>query len=388
MVLFVQALNVVGDVAVAAALARTLFFEVPVGQARTKIGLYLLVAFVPYALLASLVAPIFARRNGGYGAGIVASHVGRALLASLLIPQLGGSLLYPLGFGLLALSRVHSVSRNSLLPELLGPDGDLLQANSAVAVVSGAAGLAGGGAAFALAAVFGPAVPLLLAAAAFGAGSLAGLRLSPPRHDVADHAVTRRGAGWIAAPPTRRLVAALMAARASLGFTVMLVAFTLHGGASDVEAAVALGLLALGSGVAPFVAPLARRTLGTDLAIASVAALGIVAVATSPVGGYTGIAVLAATVGFFAALARLAFDTRVQDLLPERARGGAYARYETVLQLGWTAGAAAGSLLGVSPAAGGYVVAAIAAGGLLVGQILLGRPHALPSSESEPVTGT
>ncbi len=46
----VQAFHSVGDAMVAVALANTLFFNVPIGEARDKVGLYLALTMTPFAV--------------------------------------------------------------------------------------------------------------------------------------------------------------------------------------------------------------------------------------------------------------------------------------------------------------------------------------------------
>ena len=365
-VLFAQVTHVLGDTAIGAALATTLFFDVPVGEARTEVAVYLAVAFAPYALLSPIVSRAVRDRDSAHGTAIVASDIGRAVLAALLIPEVDSPLLYPLGFGLLVLSRVHSVSRNALLPELLERDDDLLEANAAVSVASGAAGLVGGGVALALAAVLGPTAPLLLATLAFASGSMAGLWLAPP--------VLRKDTGpppaWVADGATRRVAAVVVASRVALGFVGLLMAFTFHDAGSGMELTVSLVALALGIGVAPFTIGLARRLVGEHLASAAMVVLAVTATAASVLDGLGAAAALSALVGVAAATVRLAFDAHVQQRVPPAARAGAYARYETFLQLGWIAGAAAGSLLELSLTSGSYVIAAIATAGVTAGHVV------------------
>ena len=365
-VLFAQVTHVVGDTAIGAALATTLFFDVPVGEARTEVALYLGLAFAPYALLSPIVSRVMQRRDRAHGTAIVASDIGRALLAALLIYEVDSLLLYPLGFGLLVLSRIHSVSRNALLPELLERDGDLLEANAAVSVTSGLAGLIGGGIAVALAAVLGSTAPLLLAAVVFATGSMAGLWLAPPLLPKDEEPPPR----WHADGPTRRMAAALVASRAALGFVGLLMAFTFHGSEYSLELTASLAALAVGIGLAPFTIGFARRLVHDHLASAALVVLAVTASAASLLDGLAAAAALAGLVGFSAASARLAFDAHVQEQVPVAARAGAYARYETFLQLGWIGGAALGSLFELSVTSGSYVVAVLAVTGLAVGHVV------------------
>src|SRR5262249_50857527 len=47
--------NTAGDAMVAVALANTLFFSVPVGEARGRVALYLVITMAPFALVAPVI---------------------------------------------------------------------------------------------------------------------------------------------------------------------------------------------------------------------------------------------------------------------------------------------------------------------------------------------
>src|SRR6185369_8347920 len=51
-------INAAGDALVTVALAGSLFFSVPTGQARSKVALYLLITMVPFVLLAPVIGPL------------------------------------------------------------------------------------------------------------------------------------------------------------------------------------------------------------------------------------------------------------------------------------------------------------------------------------------
>jgi len=366
-VLVAQVLHVVGDAGIAAALATTLFFDVPVGEARTDIALYLLVAFAPYAVLAPLVSLVSLRRTRTHGAAIVASDVGRAVLAALLVGALESWALYPLGLGLLVLSRIHSVNRNALLADLMHGHEALLAANAAVSLVSWAAGAVGGAVMFGVASALGASTALVASTSVFAAGALIGLWLSPP--DLA-HIERQERPSWTGEGSVQRLVTALVAARVALGFTGLALAFEFHGGDDRLALVVALGALGAGGGVAPLVVAPARRALPISLPEAALVGLvGVGALVWLLDDLWSAIA-LGAAVGVLASLARLGFDAHVQERLPVDQRERAYSRYETVLQLGWVAGAAVASLVVVPLHAGGFVVAGVAVAGLVATRLL------------------
>ena len=63
----VQVLHAAGDGMVAVARANTLFFAVPLGEAREKGALYLALTMAPFAVLSPLVGPWLDRRSGATG---------------------------------------------------------------------------------------------------------------------------------------------------------------------------------------------------------------------------------------------------------------------------------------------------------------------------------
>ncbi|MDQ3946510.1 MAG: hypothetical protein M3357_15445, partial [Actinomycetota bacterium] len=164
---WLQLAHAAADAAVAVALADTLFFSVPTGDARDKVALYLAVTMAPFAVLSPFVGPLLDARRGAYRIALVGAALGRALLAALLASRTERVELYPLAFGLLVLSRVHGVSRSALVPELLNPGRSLVGANAWLAVVSVVGAALGAGAAAGLNRLGGSALALWAAAAVF-----------------------------------------------------------------------------------------------------------------------------------------------------------------------------------------------------------------------------
>lgn len=97
-------------------------------------ALYLALAFAPYASLSPIVSHAMRRRDRTQRRAIVVQRRRSGRCSPLLVPEVDSLLLYPVGFGLLVLSRVHSVRRNALLRELLEREDDLLEPNAAVSV--------------------------------------------------------------------------------------------------------------------------------------------------------------------------------------------------------------------------------------------------------------
>jgi hypothetical protein len=98
-----QAAHAAGDALIAVALAGTLFFSVNATQARSHVGLYLLLTMTPFALLSPVVGPVLDRWRGSYRTAIFLSAVGRAVIAFLMASRVHDLSLYPLAFGSLVL---------------------------------------------------------------------------------------------------------------------------------------------------------------------------------------------------------------------------------------------------------------------------------------------
>ena len=114
-----HALSCAGDTLIAIGLAGTIFFNVPLGEARSKVALYLLITMVPFALLAPVVGPLLDHFRHGRRYALAATMLGRAFLAYVISDNLLGWGLYPAAFGVLALSRAYGVARSAAVPRLL-----------------------------------------------------------------------------------------------------------------------------------------------------------------------------------------------------------------------------------------------------------------------------
>src|SRR5439155_26194685 len=117
-----------GDGLVSIALAESVFFSLPVGQARVKVALYLALTMAPLAVAAPVLAPLLDR--GGFRRGVsFGSATGRAIVAMLAAPRFSTLALFPLAFALLVLSKVHGITKNGLT-SAYAPSGEgLVRAN-------------------------------------------------------------------------------------------------------------------------------------------------------------------------------------------------------------------------------------------------------------------
>ena len=370
-------MHAAGDGMVAVALANTLFFAVPLGEARDKVALYLAITMAPFAVLSPLLGPWLDRRSGGYRVAILAAAAGRAVLALLLSTRTERLSLYPLAFGLLVLSRVHGVSRSALVPDALPPGKQPMWGNAWLAVLSVAGGALGAGVAAGANATVGTDLALWLAAAVFGWALIPGVRL-PGR--VGSETQGADSVDYRTLLSSRLLAGgiAMAASRATVGFLTFLTAFLLRGqgegtkGFAIVIAAAGVGGF-LGSALAPALRAIMRESV---LLLASLAVVTGTALWAAGAFDVVRAAVVAAVVGAASGAGRLAFDSLLQRDAPSAVRGRTFARYETIFQLCWVGGAGLATAVPFSSRGGMRTLAATAAIGIVlsVRGLLRGRP--------------
>ena len=382
-----QATHAAGDVLVAVALANTLFFSVPLGEARGKVALYLGLTVAPFAVLSPLVGPWLDRRRGAYRTAVVLAMAARVLLAVLLSSRTDRLLLYPLAFGLLVFSRVHVVSRAALVPEVTPPGRTLLWANGRLAVIAVLGGAIAAGPALALNHFLGPAGALWAAALTFAGGLAAGVSL--PLADGSGQRRPERPALYRELLSSRLLAGGIVMAtmRAAVGFTTFLLAFLLRAeGAGGRGLAVVVVAASVGGFAGSVLAPALRQTLSESLLLlVALLVVGLSAGWTASGFSLASAAVLATVVGLAAAAGRLAFDSLLQGDAPEHVRARTFARYETIFQLCWVAGAGLAAALPFRPGNGLGTVAGLCLLGLLVSaRGLLRRRHAATRRGAPP----
>ncbi|MEW6154254.1 MAG: MFS transporter [Actinomycetota bacterium] len=374
-----QAAHAAGDAMVAVALADTLFFAVPVGQARDKVALYLVLTMAPFAVLSPLVGPLLDRWRDSYRWAIVVAGAARVGLAVLLSTRTGGLSLYPLAFGLLVMSRAHGVSRSALVPEVLPPERSVMWGNAWLAVVSVAGGAAGAGVAAGLNVLSGARLSLLVAALVFGALAVTAVRLPPARPDRE----VSRDKDYRALLSSRLLAGgvAMATSRGAVGFLTFLLAFVLR---AEGEGVRSLALVVAAAGVGGFagsvLAPALRAVMREPvLLLTSLAAMAVTAWWAAGSFSVTSAAVVAATVGAGTGAGRLAFDSLLQREAPGHVRGRTFSRYETIFQLWWVGGAAVATVVPFRAGTGLRALAALCAAGLVVSaRGLLRRPPRQP----------
>ncbi|MGI5211649.1 MFS transporter [Plantactinospora sp. CA-290183] len=392
-----HAVSCAGDTLITIGLAGTIFFNAPLGEARSKVALYLLITMVPFALLAPVVGPLLDHFRHGRRYALAITMLGRAFLAWLISDYIHGFGLYPAAFGVLALSRAYGVARSAAVPRLLPLGIGLSQAGARASVYGSLAGglvLPIGLAAFWL----GPQWPLRIASVIFLVGMVIALRL-PPRADSdppeavprpfqafrfgrrrGERVLGRGGAGG-------RLVSATLLGSATLrglyGFLLLFLAFAIKAGDLDtglfgwrLSHGAALGVVGGALAVGSFLA----TAVGTRLRIQHpvvLQATGLIVV--------TGVGVLA-TIRFsllfvtllclvtsvISGIAKLAVDASIQERIRERLRATAFAHSETLLMLAFVAGGGLG-LVPVDGRIGIGALTGVAALATVWGVIATGR---------------
>jgi MFS family permease len=382
-----HALQAAGDATIAVALAGSLFFSVSPDAARSKIGLYLLVTMLPFAVVAPVIGPMLDRFRRGRRLALAASMVVRAVLALAIGHSLTHSghtsatealTLYPAALGVLVASRTYGVARSAAVPRLVPEGMTLVQANSRLTLAGVLAPVAAGSIAAAVIKTLGSSTELFLGAVVYVLAAVMALRLPAAtdgvdeEHDdgeamAATGGLVRRSELTDAVRNALRSAAAL---RWLSGFMLFFGAFLVRiHPLAGLSANACLGLLALsiaagnilGTTLGPRTATIAARRLSVALLGATVG----VCVLTIFHFGLATIIALAVVGSAAAAVAKLALDGTIQRQIKEDVRTSVFARSETTLQLAWVIGGGIGILL---PHHGslGFAVAAVVLGFALI----------------------
>ena len=373
-------INTAGDAMIAVALANTLFFSVPVGEARGRVALYLLITMTPFILMAPVIGPLLDRVRHGRRYAIASTLLIRCFLAWVLAGAVADEALslYPAAFGCLLGSKAYTVTRSATVPRVLPQGASLVAANSRISLAGIVSGTVGAGIAAALA-LIGPEWPLRAAFLVFGTGMVLALRLpkqvdstageTPSRLTLEDTGpIPRKGTMSSVVVVALRANAAL---RAFSGFLTLFLAFLLRenpiGRLDDTVAfALVAGAAALGNAIGTTIGS-RLRTRAPEAVIVVVLAI-VTAAAIAGAFFYGAVTVVA--VGFSAGLAqslgKLSLDAIIQREVPEAVRTSAFARSETLLQLGWVVGGAIGIVLPLN----GQLGLGVAALGLVVTLVL------------------
>jgi hypothetical protein len=376
-VLELSFLSAAGDALATVCLAGSQFFSVPLGEARSRVALYLLTTMAPFAVLAPVVGPILDRLRGRRVA-LGATMLIRAFLVWTLAGKLDSLALYPIALGLLATSRAFGVARSAVVPRVVPDKWPLVRANSRLSITGVLAGTLVAPIGFGVAHIVGYAWVLRGCAVVFIIGTLAAFNL-PSRVDSASGEERARGLTTATVAGSSRwrhvlgevpqALRAASAMRALVGFLTIFLAFLLRQTGGDLTGLGALAAAAsIGSAVGIFLGgklskrkPEALLVIGLILATAACVGAAIDYMTLTALG-----AALLATMA--ASMGKLSLDAVIQRDVPEAARNSAFARSETALQLAWVLGGA----IGLLPMAGrlGFSLCAVAIAGALVSELI------------------
>jgi hypothetical protein len=384
-----QVFSTATDTLVAIGLAGTLFFTVPSAEARTNVAWYLLLTVAPFAVIGPTLGRILDRTPVATRGLLVGAAAGRALFAVVLLGRSDTWVLYPAAFMLLVLSRVHGITRNSLLPLALDEPRALVSANARIAWIGMLAGGLAAALGFAAMAVADVEGPLGLAAALAVLAAVTGLALPDPDASEIRHPTGDRAPRLMIPRRARLAQLATAGVRTCVGLLLLLMAFALHElDAGLLDFGALLGATGGGFAVASRVVPLLERRVREDAMV--VGALSITAAAAFSAAQWFGLvaaAVTAAVAGFAWGSAKLAFDGLLQASVSPARRGAAFTRSETLFSIAFVVGAIVPTVLPM-PVSLGLVLTgltALAAQLVYVGALLVPpedrrRPPGAPRS--------
>jgi MFS family permease len=388
-----HAFNAAGDAALAVSLAGTLFFQVPSGQARGQIIIFLGVTMLPFAVVAPLIGPFLDRFRRGRRWAIGATMGLRAFGCWALAGAVANSSpwMFPAALACLIASKAYGVTRASAVPRLI-PDGlTLVRANSRISL-AGIAGAAISAPIATAASLLGAQWALRYAALVFVGGTILAILLPARVDSSAGEAVAQMDLRTVASPGGRArrfgiapVVVTALRCNAGLrilsGFLTIFMAFLLReepiSGWEDRRTlllALVIGSAGVGSTMGTFIGSLLRERKPESIVLATLVVDAAAAVYAALFFGLIPAMVLGLVAGTSQSLGKLSLDALIQQEVPEVVRTSVFARSETLLQLSWVIGGLAGALMPLIARLGLFVVAAVLVAWLVV--VLRGRVSA------------
>jgi MFS family permease len=399
-----HAFNTAGDAAVAISLAGTLFFQVPTGEARGQVALFLGLTMLPFAVVAPLIGPFLDRFSHGRRWAIGATMALRAFLCWVLASAVvtGSTLLFPAALGVLVASKAYGVTRAAAVPRLVPKSFTLVKANARISL-SGVVGAAVSAPLAAGASTFGAEWSLRYAFVLFVIATILAILL-PAKVDVSHgEEVLALGPGLtgtrtmpVGAKKPRAQVppAVAFALRANCGprflsgFLIMFMAFLLRENPigewrTEVLLGIVLGAAGIGNTAGIAVGSLLRRLNPPVLVVLALAADAVVVLVAALFYGVFALGLLGLTAGLAQSLAKLALDATIQRDVPERVQSSAFARSDTTLQLAWVIGGFLGIVMPLMPHLGLGVAAGVLAAWFAFVMTTRPRPARAPGTRGQ-----
>jgi len=360
-----HALMMGGDAAMVVALADSLFFDIDLTAARSRVMLFLAIGFAPFLFVAPLIGPAIDRVAGGRRLVIQVIAVVRAGLLFFMARYIDALALFPLVFANLVLQKAYVVSKSALVPSTVRSEKELVEANSKLGLISGLTGAVAVIPAAILLKTIGAPATLVYGTLIFSAAFFSATRL--PREVVAAHGVDHAESMQLRSVSLQNGAITMTVLRGCVGFTFFHLAFWLRSqdqGTLWFGAVVGVsGLVAMvGNAIAP---RLRNRMREETMLVASLIVAAVAGVGTAALGGPVGAVVLAGALNLVAAVGRLSFESIVQRDAPGANRGRAFAKFETQFQLAWALAAFVAVAIQVSGPVGFLIVGVVATGTLV-----------------------
>ena len=338
-----HAFSVAGDALFTVGLAGSVFFAVPLGQARWKVGLYLLLTFAPFAVAAPLIGPFIDRLKGGRRWMIIGSLVLRALLCMFIVRDISHLPFYLEAFLMLVFAKAYLISRAAVVPTTVTTDQELVEANSKLSLLSGVAAVVAGVPGAILLKLGGEAhgaqMAVGVAGVVFAIG--AGFATRLPKVVVAEEPAGLAEKLELRSAGIRLAASAMELIRGAVGLLLLVLAFDFKNTNKPLWYLGAIGIMAQAGVLAgAAIAPRLRKAFTeSQIITGSLAATMAGAFAAAFLRDLAGAAILSLVLGATSGTAKQAFDALVQRDAPDANRGRSFARFETRFLLAWVIGA-------------------------------------------------
>lgn len=351
----VHAFSSAGDAAVMVGLAGTMFFQVPSGQAKNQVLLFLVLTMLPFAIVAPLIGPLLDRFRHGRRWSIGATLAGRGFLCWVLAQTIAdqSSWQFPAALGVLVGSKAYLVTRSSATPRLLPDQLTLVKANGRLSLAGTVGAALGGGLAGVAATTGSSAWALRVGFLLFVAGTVLAILL-PQRVDSAvgeeqAHLLDLAGGNEGRRRGISSEVVTALRANSGLrwlsGFLTIFMAFLLRAhpfpGWEDrgsLLLALVIGAAGVGNAIGTMTGALVKVSSPRTIVLATLLADAVVTVVAAAAFGLSAAIAVGLVAGISQQMGKLALDALIQDTVPEDVRTSVFARSETLLQLSWVIG--------------------------------------------------
>jgi MFS family permease len=326
---------------------------------------------LPFAVVAPLLGPFLDRFSHGRRWAIGTTMAARAFLCWLMADAVASSsiVMYPVALGVLVSSKAYGVAKAATVPRLQPEGLTLVKANGRISL----AGVVGAGVSApiaGLASTFGAQWSLRYAFVVFAGATILAVLL-PARADATtgEQQVSNRREHLRLPPPVVHALRCNSGLRLLSGFLTMYMAFLLRQNPlpgwehrTTLLMGLVIGAAGLGNTLGIAVGSILRRVNPRVTVVVVLLADAAMAIVAAIFYGLVAAMLLGLTAGLCQAIGKLALDSTIQEHVAESHRTSAFARSETLLQLGWVVGGFIGIALPLIPRVGLSVLAALMVG--------------------------